>query len=332
MSRRPRDARGRFRSPGYSVGKIGAGKSVMIPGPVTAAFLEDAARPPEEEPLPVEERADGISVRRIAFIVWNRELRRFRFSPTGDGASTGDYGRCSSMKCSQGHTKPEPGCVCGFYAFRSRVLAQEGAGTYATQALLSGRILEHGDGYRAEHLDVMEIELPELCVGSQDPGASCGEVAVTLALRRGYSVRGDASTVWALVPTCRKHLEPDALTVTAEELERSLGVPVIAGLPGQYRERPTSSSGPVAVTVAANRDDLAAAPGHGPLADLLRGWGYQPPLFVCDLLVAGAAYQWPIDCRDPSVVLYLQVTQCEGYLRARFIWCGNPTREFIIPL
>jgi len=51
MSRRPRDARGRFRSPGYSVGKIGAGKSVMIPGPVTAAFLEDAARPPEVEPF-----------------------------------------------------------------------------------------------------------------------------------------------------------------------------------------------------------------------------------------------------------------------------------------
>jgi len=53
------------------------------------------------------------------------------------------------------HKAPQVDCLCGFYAFKDPLRARKyGAGAYGA-VLLSGKVIEHGDGYRAQYARIL---------------------------------------------------------------------------------------------------------------------------------------------------------------------------------
>jgi hypothetical protein len=87
----------------------------------------------------------------------------------------------------------------------------------------------------------------------------------------------------------------------------------------------------VAVTVAGARDDLAAAPGDGPLAEMPLAFG-GATVDVRKILQVNACQQVQLYTMDPANPVILRIDQAAGFLRCRFQWCGQYSREFIVPL
>ena len=75
------------------------------------------------------------------------------------------YGGYSSYGTFTEHKKPHglvpaPGCQCGWYAVPADVDAWHGTYTVDLLVELSGTVIEHEQGYRAEHQRVLECRLP----------------------------------------------------------------------------------------------------------------------------------------------------------------------------
>lgn len=112
--------------------------------------------------------------------------RRLRFAPLHRRpGGTGWYGPSARAECDLGgeHTSPDRACSCGFHAVADRSeLWRLGWASLATPVLdvqLSGRVIEHTHGYRAEYQDVDRMEIAGRC-------ARCGRDATVLGDHRGW--------------------------------------------------------------------------------------------------------------------------------------------------
>jgi hypothetical protein len=117
------------------------------------------------------------------------------------------------------HTAPALDCVCGFYAVPADLLPNWRRDGYASLLVeLSGTVIEHEAGYRAEHQRVVQVTPPP-CLG-------CGEPPVK-AWRNPASM--DAGLVW----DCGNHeLLPmssnaPVMAMTLADIANLLGVPVV---------------------------------------------------------------------------------------------------------
>jgi len=99
---------------------------------------------------------------------------------------------------------------CGWYAVPSDVDAWHEPNTIDLLVELSGRVIEHEKGYRAEHQRVVEIRLPGCWL--------CGQPS-THALFDTDECRRFA---------CEYHLAPGLVAVCAGDIQRVLNVPVVA--------------------------------------------------------------------------------------------------------
>ena len=99
---------------------------------------------------------------------------------------------------------------CGWYAVPSDVDSWHDPGTVDLLVELSGTVIEHEKGYRAEHQRVIEVRLPGCWM--------CGD-ASTHALFDNVACEQFA---------CADHLDPNMVAVTADTIRRRLGVPVVA--------------------------------------------------------------------------------------------------------
>lgn len=92
---------------------------------------------------------------------WEAYLRRLLTYGGGSGAI---HRMIEETKPDAQHRAPDPDCSCGFYAVPADKLP-EYAGAYGDQTILllvelSGRVIEHEAGYRAEHQRVVEARIP----------------------------------------------------------------------------------------------------------------------------------------------------------------------------
>lgn len=123
------------------------------------------------------------------------------------------------------HEAPSANCTCGFYATRS----DEGAyGVVAVEVELSGRVIVHEHGYRAEHQRIVKARFG--CW-------YCGEPAEVVGLHRQEQTQPGSTIGSTLIPPrtyesvtprpyCATHLPPDEITVATEVVNRRLGIEV----------------------------------------------------------------------------------------------------------
>ena len=147
------------------------------------AFGLDDRKPPVD--LPVREQVDPIVAYKRAAIV-DGPLRLYgvgRHAPyKPDDTATCQRGcswslspgqardpKCSCAWCSspEGHAAPEATCTCGFYAMDKTRLGQLGneyhTGIADLQVELSGKVIRHRDGYRAQHQRVLGVFVDPAC-------------------------------------------------------------------------------------------------------------------------------------------------------------------------
>jgi hypothetical protein len=125
-------------------------------------------------------------------------------------ALMGYYGTRTSMPrpCD-----PIPGlhCQCGWYAVPADAESWHDDTTVDLLVELSGRVIEHEKGYRAEHQRVVEVRLPG-CI-------FCGEQATVALFASDNAGAGFA---------CDDHIPFDRIAVTVDAIAKRLGVPVVA--------------------------------------------------------------------------------------------------------
>jgi len=99
---------------------------------------------------------------------------------------------------------------CGWYAVPSDVDAWHEPNTVDLLVELSGRVIEHEKGYRAEHQRVVEIRLPGCWL--------CGQPSTHALFDTDECQRF----------ACEYHLAPGLVAVCAGDIQRVLNVPVVA--------------------------------------------------------------------------------------------------------
>ena len=119
------------------------------------------------------------------------------------------------------HTAPGLDCSCGFHALPPDV-EPWGAGPDLVTLMveLSGTVVEHERGYRAEHQRVVEVQIP--------PCPFCGDAAQWVQVRnvRKHDAWGSTTSRKCMTGVaCPRHRDGDE-TVTVDDVRRLLGVPV----------------------------------------------------------------------------------------------------------
>jgi hypothetical protein len=99
---------------------------------------------------------------------------------------------------------------CGWYAVPSDMDAWHAPNTVDLLVELSGRVIEHEQGYRAEHQRVIEIRLPGCWL--------CGQPTTHALFDQDECKRF----------ACEYHLAPDLIPVCAGDIQRLFGIPVVA--------------------------------------------------------------------------------------------------------
>ena len=141
------------------------------------------------------------------------------FGELHDCHETRCYGRVARAVCAADGSHEAPGetCQCGFYAFRpdapmGRSLEPR-AGQWLLDVRLSGKVVVHEHGYRAQHQRVVGISPPGRC--------ACQQGAPTIVLAQGR-------TISAVCVTCAAGAvaREGALVLRATRLEELLGVPL----------------------------------------------------------------------------------------------------------
>lgn len=121
----------------------------------------------------------------------------------------------SDLKPPTKHAAPGVDCECGFYAVPADKLEHFKYGGATLQVELSGTVIEHELGYRAEHQRVLAWTPP--------PCSGCGKIA-----KRAWFAPGkDTQVVWE----CGGHEYPEGkgtviLIVSVDDIAECLGVPV----------------------------------------------------------------------------------------------------------
>ncbi|HVE28357.1 MAG TPA: hypothetical protein VNC22_23275 [Sporichthya sp.] len=93
--------------------------------------------------------------------------------------------KCSSYydpwAVSKNHDAPDPDCQCGFYAVPADVDAWHSMGTVDLLVELSGKVIEHERGYRAQHQRIVQMYVPRCPL--------CHEPSEFVYLQDDYSTR-----------------------------------------------------------------------------------------------------------------------------------------------
>lgn len=129
------------------------------------------------------------------------------------------YGPKATAKCAYGesHSAPDEDCQCGFYAFRTDVPMPAHTRPRTNQWLLevriSGKVVVHENGYRAERQRVVSVSPPSRC--------ACERGAPTVVVAQGRAVSALCVVCAAAAVSC-----DGALAIGVSRLEELLGVPV----------------------------------------------------------------------------------------------------------
>jgi hypothetical protein len=107
-------------------------------------------------------------------------------------------------------TVPDLHGNCGWYAVPSDMDAWHAPNTVDLLVELSGRVIEHEQGYRAEHQRVIEIRLPGCWL--------CGQPTTHALFDQDECKRF----------ACENHLAPDLIPVRVGDIQRLFGIPVVA--------------------------------------------------------------------------------------------------------
>lgn len=110
------------------------------------------------------------------------------------------------------HDAPGLECTCGFYAVTNREKVSDGYGMVDLEVELSGRVIVHESGYRAQHQRVLRASLGGCFV--------CGEPVTAISVNLETS---------AVQPLCAGHVRPEHVTVEPELVVARLGVPLDIG-------------------------------------------------------------------------------------------------------
>lgn len=151
----------------------------------------------EEVPVPHPSDEPIRAYRRAQLVVDNGRVCLAPIYLAGTFPAAGTDARCHAGGT---HPVPEPGCVCGWYSTATRAgLDRALDGPYSHWAdltvELSGKVVVHKNGYRAEHQRVLDVTLAAWCV-------HCGAVTGTYTTVRDPGHAG-ADRV---VPVCARHL------------------------------------------------------------------------------------------------------------------------------
>lgn len=114
------------------------------------------------------------------------------------------------------HRAPDLECSCGFWAARDITTMGYYNRGWLIHVEFSGRVIEHEEGWRAEHQRVTSVEVPENCFYD---GANCVRPARHLVLCPDFG----PGLVYA---ACTEHVG-DRIVVDPEEVEEIIGVPVV---------------------------------------------------------------------------------------------------------
>lgn len=167
--------------------------------------------------LPLRAQVDPIRAEKAAHVCMTPSSRgRAHFDGVGIHA---DYGPDAVAECRKpgilesNHEAPALGCTCGFYAFgeehENRPELQPGL--WRLEVELSGRIIRHKLGYRAQRQRVLRAIAPAAC-------ATCGKWARFLAISCRTSV---------IAGYCIEHArDPDNLAVDVAQVAGFLGCEV----------------------------------------------------------------------------------------------------------
>lgn len=119
---------------------------------------------------------------------------------------------CAPSRYGSGHRAPNLECHCGFYALPTDIAPTYEAADYVTLMVeLSGTVVEHERGYRAEHQRIIECQV--------EPCVYCGAEADLLVVR---SFKVEQMTCSAHKPVD----EPGVVYLSVADLTARLPVPV----------------------------------------------------------------------------------------------------------
>lgn len=130
------------------------------------------------------------------------------------------------------HDAPEISCNCGFHAVRSPDELNSTYGEVRLDVELSGRVIVHEKGYRAQHQRVLRAHVP--------PCWYCGDVATVFWLAEGQPSSGGlmitttTSGAFGMSPPshgidprplCAEHAHKAEISVPVEKVMSTLGLP-----------------------------------------------------------------------------------------------------------
>jgi hypothetical protein len=172
--------------------------------------------------LPVVHENIPILAHRMAKLV--NTGQGWKFSSVG--GDHGTFGADADARCVQTswgyslsqakpgrHPAPDVDCSCGFYAVPADKLDHFNYSGVALQVELSGRVIEHELGYRAEHQRVLSWA-PPVC-------AVCGEPAA-----KAWVQTEELPPVWDCGEHEMKAGDAPVFAATLDQVAKSLGVPV----------------------------------------------------------------------------------------------------------
>lgn len=190
-----------------------------------SAFAGAWEQPMLPEPEPVVEQIP-ILANRFAHLM-SRDGKVTLASCTFPDKPFGIMAEAECCMVSMDHAAPDYNCQCGFYAVPADQMPRhvmDYGYSYADrpavrlQVELSGKVIEHDRGYRAQHQRVIEVMLPNLCL--------CGRQATTTWVYRGSSWSPEF-TCGSCGPRWRLRIGHDLLT--DDDLSAALGVPIVRG-------------------------------------------------------------------------------------------------------
>lgn len=138
-----------------------------------ARSLIEAAAGPDPDEIPRRLVAEPIMAWKIARLSLSADGGEFMFRPL---SAPGQYGTDEEAECRYVpgatpmffgatrpyHRAPDPRCACGFYARKER--RGPSVDQVVLRVSLSGTVIVHQDGYRAQRQQVIGVEVPDSCV------------------------------------------------------------------------------------------------------------------------------------------------------------------------
>lgn len=184
----------------------------------TTAYLMH--NPITNQMYPIEHIKDGMPILASRYVGLVHQNDRFRFRSVIREHYLFDIDAMATCNKVSSHKVPDLACTCGFYAVPLGLIKDHAYAGFKALVELSGTVIEHETGYRAQHQRIVEVQIRD-CV--------CRKPATHIVFSPDDQY--DGGYIRALLPQCEEHNYTGSLSswhcFSIEEISEKLDVPFV---------------------------------------------------------------------------------------------------------